>query len=375
MGAGHTGAAQELARRVRLAGSRAVVEDLLDAVPRPVAAGWVRSYALQLRFWPESYERAYALYYRPSRGWPLIIASIARTVRPRLEAWLDEAQPDVIVSTYAFATLVLGHLRETGQLGVPVCNYLTDMAVHPRSVHRGVDAHLAIHPVAAEAARALVSAPVYVAGAAVAPRFFAADPSASRRALGMDDGRPVVVVSGGSWGVGAGIEHTVATLATGLDAHFVALCGNDDRLQATLARAGTSLAVGWTPRADRYLAAADVVVENAGGLTSLEACAAGAALVSYHPIPGHGRDNVRAMVQAGFTAAPTNDTDFIAMIDQLVHDPAVGQAQRVAAAELFRYDPAERILAIAAEAGRSGITAATRNDTAAVAPPATTSST
>ena len=51
-----------------------------------------------------------------------------------------------------------------------------------------------------------------------------------------------------------------------------------------------------------YLAAADVLVENAGGLTAMEAFAAEVPVVSYRPIPGHGRDNVRAMVQAGVTA-------------------------------------------------------------------------
>jgi UDP-N-acetylglucosamine:LPS N-acetylglucosamine transferase len=146
-------------------------------------------------------------------------------------------------------------------------------------------------------------------------------------------------------------------------------------LQKSLANTGQSLAVGWSPRPDRFLAAADLVIENAGGLTSLEACAAGAALVSYRAIPGHGRDNVRALVQAGITAAPSDDDELVAVVGALLEDAAARADQRRAAALLFAHDPAERILAIAAASGRSGATAARPSATAVVAAPATTSST
>src|SRR5256886_17218574 len=41
--------------------------------------------------------------------------------------------------------------------------------------------------------------------------------------------------------------------------------------------------------------AADVVVQNAGGLTSLEAMAAGVPVLSYRCLPGHGTTNAAAL--------------------------------------------------------------------------------
>jgi UDP:flavonoid glycosyltransferase YjiC (YdhE family) len=52
------------------------------------------------------------------------------------------------------------------------------------------------------------------------------------------------------------------------------------------------------------LRAADVVVHNAGGLSSLEALASGIPLVSYRCLPGHGVANAAAMERLGLSAWP-----------------------------------------------------------------------
>jgi UDP-N-acetylglucosamine:LPS N-acetylglucosamine transferase len=45
--------------------------------------------------------------------------------------------------------------------------------------------------------------------------------------------------------------------------------------------------------------AADVLVQNAGGLSFTEALVAGVPAVTYRPIPGHGRANARMLDAAG----------------------------------------------------------------------------
>ncbi len=47
------------------------------------------------------------------------------------------------------------------------------------------------------------------------------------------------------------------------------------------------------------MAGCDALVENAGGLTSLEALRAGLPVVSFQPIAGHGRENTARMAEAG----------------------------------------------------------------------------
>jgi len=349
MGAGHQGAATELARRLTDRGHKPVIADFLDAFPGPLAAIWERFYRCQLRYAPKSYEASYQLFYRHPELWEPFV-SFERTLAGRkLMTWVKEFDPDVIVSTYSFATLVLGRLREEGALRVPVVNFLTDFGVHPRSVHPAIDLNLALHAVPADKARSLSSTRTIVAGPAVPTTFRDA---AQRRAVGRDwlgagPGDRIVVVVAGSWGVGGNLVDTVARIVGTGSFRVVTVCGSHTGLRRRLERRKLGIALGWTDRMPEVLAAADVVVENAGGLTSLEAFAAGVPIVTFRPIPGHGRDNTRAMVAAGVTSNPGDDEALLEALDRLTRPGEVRDRQVAAGRALFWSDPVDHILALA----------------------------
>jgi UDP-N-acetylglucosamine:LPS N-acetylglucosamine transferase len=344
MGAGHDGAARELARRLELDGHVAVIVDFLDAFPRPLALAWRSFYLLQLRFMPESYESSYQMFYKYPRLWAPFVRFERALAGRRTMRWVEMHRPDVVISTYSFATLVLGRLREEGKLTAPIVNFLTDFGVHPRAVHPAVDLHLAVHPIAAAAAAARVTAPVLALGPAVRPVF---RPDSCRRAksraeLGVGDGDCLVVVSAGSWGIGD-IERTVSDLVSAGRFTVVTVCGSDHRLRARLARRRLGMALGWVENMADLFAAADVVVENAGGLSSLEAFATGTPVISYRPIPGHGRDNVAAMAAAGVTCVPSDREGLLDAVDRLGKPGPARDAQLAAAAAMFVGDPAGHI--------------------------------
>ena len=351
MGAGHEGAARELARRVEARGGEADVVDFLDAFPAPLARAWRSFYLFQLRSMPESYESTYQLFYRHPRLWGPFVRferalSGARTLR-----WVEEYGPDLIISTYSFATLVVGQLKQEGRIRAKAANFLTDFAVHPRAVHPAMDLNVAIHPVAADNARHQVASPVVAAGPAVDPAFrpSPATRAATRAWLGIPEGKPLVLIVAGSWGIGD-IPGTVAPLAA--DGRFAVLtvCGRDERLRRQLTERGLGRVLGWTDRMPELMAAADVVVENAGGLTSLEAFATGVPVVSYRPIPGHGRDNIASMVRAGVTTVPETAGDLVATVDRLARPTEERAARLAATAAMFAADPIDPILDLVAVA-------------------------
>ena len=352
MGAGHQGAAVELARRLRLRGWDPVVVDFLDAFPRALAEVWERFYRFQLRYAPDSYESSYQLFYRHPALWGPFVRFERALAGRRVLRWLADHDPDVIVSTYSFATLVLGKLREEGAVQVPVANFLTDFGVHPRAVHPAVDLNLALHPGPARVATGLSARPSAAAGPAVAPAFTDLGGRAERRAegrawLGVQDDELLVLVAAGSWGVGDHMVETVATIVDSGRFRVATVCGSDRRLRRRLEERDLDIVLGWTDRMPVLMAAADVVVENAGGLTSLEAFAAGVPVVTYRPIPGHGRDNVKGMLAAGVTTAPTDAAELLHALDALAVPGATRDAQVAAAQALFGDDPVDHIEALA----------------------------
>ncbi|HLG92315.1 MAG TPA: glycosyltransferase, partial [Acidimicrobiales bacterium] len=300
MGAGHDGAAAELCRRLEARGHRPLKVDFLDAAPR-LGRALQRAYQAQLAAAPWSYEALYRLWFRlPWLARPTAFV-LAKAFGRRLRRWVRAWQADVVVSTYPLASVALG--RDRRRLGVPVATFLTDFAVHPLWVHPGVDLTLCVHPASAARAAQASGRPAVAPGPLVGDRFSARLPARdqARLELGIPPDARVALVVAGSWGVGE-VEQAVADVCACGPWLPLVVCGRNPGLQRRLAARGQGVVLGWTDRMPQLMAAADVLVQNGGGLTCMEAFAAGLPVVSYRPIPGHGRQNALEMEAAGVAA-------------------------------------------------------------------------
>jgi processive 1,2-diacylglycerol beta-glucosyltransferase len=300
MGAGHDGAARELSRRLERDGHSATTVDFLDAVPARCGILVRLGYEWQLRLAPWAYEATYRMWFAlPFMTGPLIWLVGLLTSR-RLQKWARRTNADVVVSTYPLASLAFGRMRQRGRIRIPVVTFITDFAVHPLWTHRGVDLHLAVHPQAAAAATARTGGRAESPGPLVADRFRSrlVDRGAARDRLGLPHDKTVVLLVAGSWGIGD-LERTFDEVAEAGSFLPLAVCGNNKRLRRRLAAKNTGLVLGWTDEMPALMAAADVLVENAGGLTCMEAFASGLPVLTYRPIAGHGRGNALDMARAG----------------------------------------------------------------------------
>jgi UDP-N-acetylglucosamine:LPS N-acetylglucosamine transferase len=297
VGAGHDGVARELDHRLRSRGLDVRSYDYLDFLPYRMGAQFRRTYALELMLAPGTWGALLTALNRKGPGTALA-GLAARATTKRALAALQPA-PDVVVSTYPLASQMLSHLRRTGQLDCPTLTYLTDMSVHRLWVAPHIDLHLAVHPEPAAQAAAL-GAQARVVFPAVASRFRpGGDTIRDRQHFGLPIDTPIALIVGGSWGVGA-LESTMEDVAATGVAMPVVLCGTDSAKRDRLATRGLGLAMGWVDEMDRLLRASDVVVQNAGGLTSLEALASGVPVVSYRCVSGHGITNAAALDRAGY---------------------------------------------------------------------------
>ncbi|SEG90692.1 UDP-N-acetylglucosamine:LPS N-acetylglucosamine transferase [Actinacidiphila yanglinensis] len=348
VGAGHDGAAAGLAERLRAHGYLVDRRDFLDLLPAGAGRLLCGGYHRLLTWAPEGYQHLYRTTdrSRPGRVWRALFRSAGRRL-------LRDLPPDTraVVSTYPGASQVLGALRRRGALAVPALTYLTDFSVHALWVAAGIDAHLAVHAVPAAQAHAQGAAAVTVAGPVADPRFTpaaAGQRSGARARFGLPERGPLALMVAGSWGVGPVRQAAAEIRATGL-AVPVVVCGRNDALAARLRQDGVEHAFGWVDDMPGLMHACDVLVQNAGGLTSLEAFAAGLPVASYRCIPGHGRTNARALEEAGLAAWIRGADDLAPVLAQLLHGQR-GEAQRAAGIALHRSAPGP-VPAIAARAG------------------------
>lgn len=315
IGAGHDGAAVELAREAREAGYLVDQVDFLDLLPLGLGRVVRSTYRWQITVVPST--------------WGFVLRSFRGSSDTQWVSWLAGSLarrrllracgPDtcVVVSTYPLASHALSRLRSDGSLDVPAVTYLTDMSVHPLWVAPGIDAHIALHPVPAAEARAHGARGVEVIGPRTSPRFVpgtAARRAAARARFELPAGARLALVVAGSWGVGDVASTVDDLLATGI-ATPVVVCGSNASLRRTLSTKPGAYAFGWVDDMPGLMHACDVVIQNAGGLTSLEARAVGLPVLTYRALPGHGETNARALEQAGWAPWARRREDLSCLIE------------------------------------------------------------
>ncbi len=356
MGGGHDGAARELCRRLAERGWQARMVDFLQA--SPVCGRLLRwGYTAELRAAPWTYEATYRVWAQSFLARPLVVV-LALAFGRRMRRWAAELGADAVVTTYPLASVALGHDRQRGRLAVPVVTFVTDFAVHPLWVHPGVDLNLCVHQQAADQAARATGRPARAPGPLVAEAFRRPSMSRSqaRAAFGLPPDARVVLVVAGSWGVGELEETFDSILASGRYLP-VAVCGANERLRRRLVSRHQGVALGWTDQMATLMVAADVLVENAGGLTCMEAFSVGLPVVSFRPIPGHGRQNALEMDKAGVSVFVSAPGQLIEVLDQVT--TLAGRRMVDAGTAMFRADPTDEIMellgvAVPAAAGAAG---------------------
>jgi processive 1,2-diacylglycerol beta-glucosyltransferase len=315
VGEGHAAAARALARQLDASPepTEVTVIDGLAAMGPLLQPVVEDGYRVQLRFFPWTYTAIYWLLesVAPVRIFARKLLCLLGS-RP-LARRIAEYEPDVVVSTYPAVTVVLARLRRTQLVHCPTVATITDLTGLFFWAQPGIDTHLVMYGESMSSVEAIAGrGSAHLVRPLISSEFLdERTQSESRGALGLPEDGRMVVVSGGGWGVGD-IEGAVREIACIPDVEaIVCLAGRNEQLRERLAAdfSGESRVhvYGFTERMPEILAAADTLVHSTGGVTCLEAKAAGTPVVSYGLPVGHARLNTRAMADLGLLRL-ANDT-------------------------------------------------------------------
>jgi UDP-N-acetylglucosamine:LPS N-acetylglucosamine transferase len=316
VGEGHAAAARALAEQITGSPHPAevtVIDGLAAMGPfvRPVVED---GYRVQLRFIPWTYTIVYWLLEHVAPVRALARWLLCRFGSRALTRTIAKHDPDVVVSTYPAVTVVLARLRRTGAVKCPTVATITDLTGLFFWAQPGIDMHLVMYDESVPSVERIAGhGSVKLVSPLISAEFLQPRPPAeARSSLGLPEEGRVVVVSGGGWGVGdvaGAVREFTRVPEVGA---IVCLAGRNEHLAERLRRdfAGDERVhvYGFTDRMPDVLAAADVLVHSTGGVTCLEAMAAGTPVVSYGLPVGHARINTRAMAALDLLLL-ANDTD------------------------------------------------------------------
>lgn len=338
VGGGHEAAGRTVRAELERAGSSVMMTDGLRIMSRTLSWSLNQGYRNQARSTPGSLGVVFAVTSRRA-GAAAVRAVVSVLFARRLLAVVREERPDLIVSTYPLVTAALGHLRGSGRLRASVAAVIADYGVHPLWVTPALDLHLVVSHRSAELTERAGGKAVVVR-MPVAQGFYSAPArDEARQILGLPQGAFVVLIVGGAWGIGD--LGGAARCAAESGAYTIVATGNNTQLRAQLEERFASREnvriLGWREDMPVLMAAADCLIQNAGGMTCTEAIEVGLPIIIFSPIPGHGELNAHVMELAGavrrvgtadelralLRSAARGETSLLALDGELLAAPAV----------------------------------------------------
>lgn len=237
--------------------------------------------------------------------------------------YIDEFQPDAVISTFPVAGGVVSEIKQ--QRPLVAATVITDYGVHRTWLHPATDLYFVASKEVREdlVVRKIPWDRVMVSGIPVHEKFSEPlDKSECRKSLGLSERFTVLLTSA------AGLTSDLRDIAAELAAagiQVVAATGHNARLKRRLETLGkkTDLVkvLGHTTEMHKVMESADVLVGKAGGLTVSEALAMGLPLIIYNPVPGQEIYNVDFLVNSGAGLLSRDEDDVVEKVRFLSTHP------------------------------------------------------
>lgn len=358
-GTGHRRAAEALAQTLAAAHPSSHVEcrDLLDDAPGWFRIGYAGTYLFLVRHFPWAWKWSYhlsdlTLMYRcvqPVRHlWNLWMA---RRFIQRLKA----DPPDAVITTHFFPADICSAGKRAGWLRSRLIVVVTDVHPHWFWISPEVDAMVVSTPAAVTLCerRGIARSRVHLMGIPIHPSFARPlDREMLRRQLGIASGRAVVLVTSGGTTIGRfeRVVHAIRRLEQEVPGRLqlLVVCGHATDVRERLTRVPLDHQMpmkvfGFIDQMAELMAASDLVVAKAGGLTISEAMVRGLPLILYHVIPGQEQMNANYLVQHGAAIVAQSPEQVAVAIRACLSEPQRLAAMRHATTHMRRPDAAEAI--------------------------------
>jgi processive 1,2-diacylglycerol beta-glucosyltransferase len=233
---------------------------------------------------------------------------------------------DAVLCTQAFPCGMIADYKKNLNLKLPLIGVLTDHAPHSYWIFPDVDCYIT----PSEASKDLFikngvdASRIKAFGIPIDPRFNRRhDKKEICKKMNIDPGIPVVLIMGGSQGLGP--VEDILNILESIDVLFqlVVICGTNRRLEKVLSRRAPRyrkklLVFGHVENVDELMESSSIVVTKPGGLTTAEALSKDLPMIIVSPIPGQEAKNTEFLLQQGVAVKAEDSEDIAALAQELL---------------------------------------------------------
>lgn len=348
-GAGHVRAAEALADAFREEhpDGEIYIYDFLRNYNRYLSRAAEEAYYAITKHTPKVYKFFYQLESTPVARLGKIESRIGQGKLLRL---LDDLKPDAIICTHFLPAGVIDRLAE--HVTAPTGVVMTDYESHPIWLYPRADAYFIAHEGMRGdlAASGVDPARIHVTGIPIKAQFGQQlDRAGLRKRFLAHPELPAILVVSGGQGVGPLMEVMESLDGLGLPMQAVVVAGRNRLLAKRLREYSRGLRVpiqvlGFVDNIHEWMAAADLLVSKAGGLTVSEAIAARLPMAIIRPTPGQEDGNTDYVTWLGAGIHVRDVQLLTAALNMLLRHPERLEDMRRAAHRIARPHAARDII-------------------------------
>jgi len=257
--------------------------------------------------------------------------SIHKHNTEKLRHLIGDYKPDAVICTQAFPCGMVADYKRTYNDKTRLFGVLTDYAPHSYWIYDKVDAYFVP---CAETGDKLInngvpSQKIIKTGIPIDPIFKTAkNKTEIINKLGFDKEKPIILLMGGSQGIGPMREVFTALLKTNSNIQVLAIAGTNRNLfrwfkrhERKAAQSGKKLfAYPFVDNTDELMEASTLLISKPGGITTAEAFAKGLPLLIIKPIPGQEQMNADYLVKNNVAIKMEQPQDAAVLVEELLYN-------------------------------------------------------
>jgi UDP-N-acetylglucosamine:LPS N-acetylglucosamine transferase len=269
-----------------------------------------------------SYDLTYLFFTRIGLAEALASEALYRVGAAELTRTIAAKPPNVIIATHPVFNPVLSRMRRDGKLEVPAATVICELGGLEFWLQTHLDLHMTIYPEAADVVSGQLPGARVEAVRPLVNEAFYGEPQPDRVAGLLPPGvGPLVLISGGGWGLGdlgGAVEAALALPET----RVTVVAGQNDEARRSLEQryrsSGRVSVLGFTAAMSDLLGAADAFVHTTIGTSCLEARLRGLPTICYGLFLGHIRDNAASLGDYGYARLTRTQPELSSAIRQVL---------------------------------------------------------
>ncbi len=240
------------------------------------------------------------------------VAYISNKITSKLEGFVEEFAPDLIIGTHSVAGVSMTKLRENGIVSCPLIGIVTDFTVHPFWESTELDYYVIPDSLLTYQMnkKGIPTSKLLPTGIPIKKAFSVKENKrAARERFGISDKQTLLIMMG-SMGYGNIYESLLEIDEFESDFQVLVVCGSNKRLKSFIDERDWNKeihAYGFVNNVDLMMDASDIIITKPGGLTTSEALAKGLPIIAMNPIPGQEDKNLAFLVNCGAALAVSSE--------------------------------------------------------------------